>query len=130
MNPFKMETTSKTTDGGKDKAGGDKEKGREEREEVYLEEEIKIQEEDLYEEVTCWIEESQEISMESPKKETKTRELENRGDIRNLLGICQKSKEEERKDKIEERGEDDLICTPRRKVVHIAESKGKKEMDH
>ena len=96
-------------------------KGREEREEVYLEEEIKIQEEDLYEEVTCWIEESQEISMESPKKETKTRELENRGDIRNLLGICQKSKEEERKDKIEERGEDDLICTPRRKVVHIAE---------
>ena len=48
---IKVETTDNTTIGGSDKEEEEEGKGREEREEGNCEEEIKIQEEDLYEEV-------------------------------------------------------------------------------
>ena len=129
VDPLKVETTSRTTMSGKNKAEGDPGKATKEREEVRLEEEIKIQEEDLYEEVRGWIQEINKDSHKNEKREAKekpkARESEKSHDIRNWLGIHQQTKEEKGKVKIEDSGEDDSIWSPNRRV--IVENKKKKE---
>ena len=117
VDPPKVKT-AKNTIGGRDKAEEDKE-----RKEISFEEEIKIQEEDLEEEVRGWIEESQGIKeTEDDKKGTaeepqRERDSAKGGDIRNWLGVNQHTQEEEKRVKTEDLNEDDKLSNPTRRVV-------------